>query len=163
MERDSAGITIVDNDLARLPSTCAVSSTPTVTIGTSAGAPEYELHRVFGATRLSDDRIVLVNQGTQQIRFYDQTGQFVAQTGRAGEGPGEFRRAYHLWVTPGDSIWVGDYVPWQFHIFGPDGTHTRTVRPMPLYANLPAGARQAEPAVLGAERSNAGSLPRSAH
>lgn len=136
--RDSAGVAITENDLARLSASCAIPSTPTVSIGASEGEDAYQLHRVMGARRLSDGRIVLVNQGSQQIRFYDQSGKFVSQAGRPGRGPGEFSNAFYLWVLPGDTIWVGDYRPWQFLVFGPDGTWKRTVRPSPQYINSPA-------------------------
>ncbi len=136
--RDSAGITIVDNDLSQPVAACAVDSTPAVVIGSADGGADYELHRVFGATRLSDGRIVLVNQGTQQIRYYDSTGRFLRSAGRAGEGPGEFRDAFYLWALPGDTVWVGDYRPWQFLVFTPEGDWVRTVRPTPFYLNTPA-------------------------
>jgi hypothetical protein len=136
--RDSAGITIVENDLTRLSATCALDSMPTVSIGADTGASEYQLYRVFGARRLSDDRIVLVNQGSEEIRFYDRQGKFLGRAGRAGEGPGEFRNAFHLWALPGDTIWVGDYRPWEFDVFAPDGTWLRAVKPTPQYPNSPS-------------------------
>jgi hypothetical protein len=136
--RDSAGLTIVENDLARSAAACTIPATPSVSIGTDVGEEPYQLHRVMGARRLSDGRIVVVNQGSQQIRFYDQSGKFLTQAGREGRGPGEFANAFQLWILPGDSIWVGDYDPWQFLIFGPDGTWTRTVRPRPQYINSPS-------------------------
>ncbi len=135
--RDSAGIAITENDLASLTSSCAISSAPTVSIGSVEGDEAYQLHRVFGARRLSDGRIVLVNQGSQSIRFYDASGKFVGQAGRPGRGPGEFENAFYHWVLPGDTIWVGDYRPWQFHVFAHDGTWRRTVRPSPQYNNSP--------------------------
>jgi hypothetical protein len=134
---DSAGVAIVDNDLAQLSAVCTLDSTPTITIGTDSGAAEYELYRVFGARRLSDGRIVLVNQGSQEIRFYDRQGTFLSRAGRAGQGPGEFRDAFHLWALPGDTIWVGDYRPWEFDVFAPDGTWIRAVKPSPQYVNVP--------------------------
>jgi hypothetical protein len=137
VERDSAGIMIVENDAQRVVPSCAVGPEPVVTIGTAAGAPEYELFRVFGAVRLSDGRIALVNQGSQQLRIYDAEGRFLTAAGRAGEGPGEFRNAFYLWALPGDTIWVGDYRPWQYHVFSPEGTWIRTVRPEPTYGNSP--------------------------
>ena len=135
VRRDSAGIEIIENDLERFQATCEVGAAPTVTIGTDEGDEKYQLYRVFGARRLSDGRIALVNQGSQQLRFYDQQGRFVSQTGRAGEGPGEFRDAFHLWVLPGDTVWVGDYRPWRFLVFGPDGQWVRTVQADPMYIN----------------------------
>ena len=135
--RDSAGVAIAENDLARLASTCTMAPAPTVSIGAAEGEEVYQLYRVFGARKLSDGRIVLVNQGSQQLRFYDATGKFLNATGREGRGPGEFENAFYLWVLPGDSVWVGDYRPWQFHVFGPDGTWKHTVRPTPQYYNSP--------------------------
>jgi hypothetical protein len=136
--RDSSGIVIVENDLARLPLMCVVGDAPTIAIGSTDGASEYELHRVFGASRLGDGRIVLVNQGSSQLRFYDASGRFLMSAGRSGSGPGEFRDAFYLWVLPGDTIWVGDYDPWQFLVFSPAGHWVRTVRPTPEYVNSPA-------------------------
>jgi hypothetical protein len=137
MVSDSAGIAIVHNDLARLTATCPVDGEPDLVIGDPARGEEHELYRVFGATRLDDGRIALVNQGSQELRYYDGDGAFLGAAGRAGEGPGEFRNAFYLWRLPGDTVWVGDYGPWQYHLFDPDGEWVRSVRPRPEYANPP--------------------------
>jgi hypothetical protein len=136
-ESDSAGITIVANDLNGFDQVCRVGATPAAVIGSADGGPEYELYRVFGASVLSDGRIVLVNQGSQELRFYDAAGRHLMSSGRKGGGPGEFSDAFHVWVLPGDTVWVGDYRPWQFLVFAPDGKWNRTVRPVPLYPNVP--------------------------
>ena len=136
--RDSAGVSIAENDLEKLSATCTIDSAPAVTIGAEGGPPEYQLHRVFGARRLSDGQIVLANQGSQEIRFYDREGKFVRRAGREGQGPGEFSDAFHLWSMPGDTVWVGDYRPWEFEVFAPDGKWVRGVRPMPQYLNSPS-------------------------
>lgn len=135
--RDSAGVTIVENGpLADLPA-CAVDPAPTVSIGRARGEDAYQLYRVFGARRLSDGRIAVVNQGSQELRLYDADGRFLRASGREGEGPGEFRDAFQLWIRPGDTIVVGDYRPWRYHVFAPDGEWVRTVTPEPLYPNPP--------------------------
>ncbi|HKS06125.1 MAG TPA: hypothetical protein VJR92_07400 [Gemmatimonadaceae bacterium] len=139
VQQDSAGIAIVSNDLARLTTICTVSAAPTVAIGSADGGEEYELHRVFGATQLRDGSIALVNQGTQQVRFYDRAGKFIKSSGRAGRGPGEFSDAFLMWNRPGDTIYVGNYVPWELHVFAPDGRFVRTVKPTPQYFNNPGG------------------------
>ena len=136
--RDSAGITVVDNDVERATAACTIDSAPAVRIGTAEGDETYQFFRVFGARRLSDGRIVVVNQGSQQLRFYDSTGKYLSASGREGQGPGEFSNAFYLWVLPGDTIWVGDYRPFQFLVFAPDGAWKRTVRPSPAYTNSPA-------------------------
>jgi hypothetical protein len=135
--RDSAGIAIVTNDLARLTAGCAVDSAPTTLIGVAEGAPEYMFHRVFGATQLSDGRIVVVNQGSNEIRYYDRMGKFLMRAGREGQGPGEFSNAFYIWPTRGDTVYVGDYRPWQFLVFDANGAWVRTVRPDPEYINPP--------------------------
>lgn len=135
--RDSAGIAVVTNDLTRLTAECAVDSVPTTLIGVAEGAPEYMLHRVFGATQLSDGRIVVVNQGSNELRYYDRDGKFLMQAGREGRGPGEFSNAFYIWPTRGDTVYVGDYRPWQFLVFDANGSWVRTVRPMPEYINPP--------------------------
>jgi hypothetical protein len=93
--RDSAGVAIVDNDVAALTDVCGIGDRPEITIGAADAGPDYELYRVFGASRLSDGRIVLVNQGSQQLRFYDAAGRFLDAVGRAGRGPGEFADAFY--------------------------------------------------------------------
>jgi hypothetical protein len=134
---DSSGIAIVSNDLTRLRASCSVSATPTLSIGTDEGEEESELFRVFGATRLTDGTVVLVNGGSQQIRFFAPDGKFLRAAGRAGRGPGEFSDAFYIHWLPGDTLYVGDYRPFQFLVFGPDGQWVRTVRPNPLYPNSP--------------------------
>ncbi len=133
--RDSASVSIVDNDLSRLGATCAVDAEPLLSIGDTEGEEPYQLYRVFGATRLSDGRIALVNQGSQEVRYYDPSGEFLASAGGAGEGPGEFRNAFYLWAQPGDTLWVGDYFPWRFNVFGPAGRFLKTVRLEGDYVN----------------------------
>jgi hypothetical protein len=135
--RDSARIAIVTNDLARLPETCAVDTAPSVLIGVAEGPDEYMLNRVFGATQLSDGRIVVVNQGSEELRYYDRNGRFLMRAGRHGRGPGEFSRAFYIWPTRGDTVYVGDYRPWQFLVFDGNGTWVKTVRPIPDYINPP--------------------------
>ena len=137
-ERDSAGIRIVEHGTAALSETCAVDSVPSVRIGVAFGPEEYQFYRVFGATQLSDGRIVVVNQGSQEIRYYSPDGTFIRRSGRAGQGPGEFSDAFYIWQTRDDTVYVGDYDPWQFEVFSPEGDWVRMVQPEPVYANSPA-------------------------
>jgi hypothetical protein len=106
---DSSGVVMAHNQAGAMPA-CAVSDAPSVSIGEADGEEAYQFYRLFGATRLSDGRIAVVN---------------------------EFRDAFYLWQLPGDTIWVGDYRPFQFLVFSPEGEWVRTVRPTPEYANSP--------------------------
>ena len=136
--RDSLGVAIVETDFRMASAVCEIPPQPSVSIGVAEGADEYMFYRVFGSRQLSDGRIAVVNQGSQQVRFYDSEGRFLHAAGREGEGPGEFRDAFYIWRLRGDTLWVGDYRPWQFLVFEPDGEWVRTVRPSPQYVNSPA-------------------------
>lgn len=135
--RDSAGIRIVEN-AATSGDTCVVSAIPALDLGVVEGPAEYQFHRVFDAATLSDGRIAVVNQGSGEIRIFSADGTFEHAFGGEGGGPGEFRRVFQLWVTAGDTLVVGDYRPWRFSIFTPEGEFVRAVVPEPLYPNVPS-------------------------
>jgi hypothetical protein len=116
---------------------CRIAPEPSVSIGAPSGQQAYVLSSVFGASLMSDGRIVLVNGGTNNIRFYDPRGRHLMTAGREGDGPGEFRNPFYLFVLPGDTTWVGDYSPWRFHVYAPNGAWVRTVQPIPEYFNNP--------------------------
>lgn len=134
---DSSGVAIVTNDLERLDASCSIGDTPKLSIGIEDGGEEYMLDRVFGAARLSDGRIVLANGSTWQLRYYDSTGTYIRSTGRQGDGPGEFRSPFHLHRLPGDTVYAGDYSPFRFLVFAPDGQWVRTIDPVPQQLNSP--------------------------
>ena len=129
--RDSAGITIVENNLERLGQTCSIGRKPSLVLGGVEGDEQQQLFRVFGAARLGDDRIALVNDGSKEVRIYDRQGQLRTRMGREGGGPGEFQNAFYFSVLPGDTLWVANYPPFEFVIFTADGKFIRTVRPQP--------------------------------
>lgn len=140
VESDSSGVAVVQNDLTRLTDHCTIEREPQVVIGAAIGDPAYQLYRVFGGTVLTDGRIALVDQGSRQLRFYDPEGQFLFAAGQEGDGPGEFQRSFLLWRLPGDTLWVGDYGPWEFEVFSPSGEWVRQVRPLPAQPNTPQGS-----------------------
>ena len=74
--RDSAGIHIVENAGPAWDADGAwhLGEQPLVDIGGLEGDPDYELYRVSSAVRLPDGRIVIGNSGTNEIRFYDESG-----------------------------------------------------------------------------------------
>lgn len=136
--RDSSGVAIVENDLARLTRSCTIAAEPTVSIGVEEGEEAYMLARLAGAARLSDGRIVIAERSTHSVRYFDATGRHLLSSGRRGDGPGEFREPFYLHVIPGDTIYVGDFRPFRFLVFGPEGKWVRTVTPDPMEINTPA-------------------------
>ena len=103
--RDSADIRIVENTTPQWQEgeTWRLSPEPVVDIG-SGDIEGDQLFRVAGALRLSDDRIVVANSGTNEIRFYGPGGAFLSVSGRQGEGPGEFTALSGLGRYVGDSL-----------------------------------------------------------
>lgn len=107
---DSAGVEIVMN---RGPAWSEgegwrVESEFALSIGTVEGDPAYELHRVVGAVRLPHGDIVVLNSGSNELRFYDATGQHLRSVGGKGDGPGEFQSPFLIFALAGDTVVVWD-------------------------------------------------------
>jgi hypothetical protein len=110
LERDSAGISIVESVAPAWPTGAewSVSPDPVVTIGAASGAEAEQLYRVRGVARLANGDVALVNGGTHDVRIYSPTGAYVRRFGREGHGPGEFRFPNRLWRLPADSLAIAD-------------------------------------------------------
>lgn len=132
---DSAGVRIVYSDPASSDATCVISEVPTVVIGDDENDENQWFSSVRDAARMSDGSIAAVDQATAQIRIYDSAGEHLRTMGRHGEGPGEFQDPYQMWVAAGDTIWVGDYSPWRYNLFAPDGEFVRLVGLTPQFIN----------------------------
>lgn len=55
------------------------------------------------------------------ISVFDADGNFLRTIGREGEGPGEFRRAGQLFVTPDNKVAVAQTMPGKIVLLEPDG------------------------------------------
>jgi hypothetical protein len=129
--RDSAGIAIVENPaaLADRPFELRLSNEPVADIGVVDGAPEYQLFGVSSALPLADGRIVVVNAGTQELRFFDEAGTFINATGGSGEGPGEYRYPEVLRSPWPDSLIVYDNGHRRFSVLDTNGAFVRSITP----------------------------------
>jgi hypothetical protein len=134
--------------LTAIPRFAAVSqrlsleSRPSLDIGNVDGSAQYQLFRVSSVLRLDDGRIVVANNGTNELRIYSPRGSFIAAIGRAGAGPGEFRSINGVHVVGRDSLFVFDAVLQRVSILSGDGRfHTSlnveptgdALRPLRLY------------------------------
>ncbi|MEX2284826.1 MAG: hypothetical protein WEE89_20225 [Gemmatimonadota bacterium] len=137
--RDSAGVQLVTNTapLWNAGDQWRLSAEPTLDIGTTAGAPEYELAGAHGPVRLSDGRIAVANGQTDEIRFYDAAGNYIRSAGRSGEGPGEFSQLYRLRKFAGDSLLALNPIS-TTSIFTADGQYIRRfdLDPVPRRMNI---------------------------
>lgn len=105
-ERDSAGIAIVDNS-PPYPE-WRLDGAAELRIGVAEGDAAYQLHDVRFAARLSDGRIVLIDGGASEIRWYSASGEHRSSVGRRGAGPGEFLGIRSAILTDGDTLVVHD-------------------------------------------------------
>jgi hypothetical protein len=125
-ESDSAGITIVIN---RPPyPNWHVADSPVVRIGVREGEAAYQLHDVQFAARLTDGRVVVVDGGSQEVRWYTMSGVHRSSLGRRGAGPGEFGNIRSVVVTPDDSILVMDFANQRITWLSPDEALVREHR-----------------------------------
>ena len=100
--RDSSGVQIVSNpSVVTGDSGCVrVDTVPALTIGGARAEGPYDVQNAFGARRLPDGGVVVLNGATAELRFFDRRGRHVRTVGRFGSGPGEFRK-------PGVPVWFG--------------------------------------------------------
>jgi hypothetical protein len=123
VERDSAGITVVENEGPY--ETWQVEPSPVVRIGVVEGDSAYQFHRIAFAGRLSDGRIVVVNGGTREIRWFGPDGLYETGAGRQGQGPGEFETIASVVLTPADTLIVDDPRNQRVTWITPSGTIVR--------------------------------------
>ena len=125
-ERDSAGVTIVENTAFEVPAELAwrVSEEPILTIGAVSGAPEQQFAQIQGVARLSDGRIAVLEGQVSELRYFSASGRHLLTVGGTGPGPGEIGSAWALTRLPGDSLLVEDLYT-AYVIFRPDGSFDR--------------------------------------
>ena len=136
---DSAGVRVVVSDPSASDAMCAVGEEPLLVVGNREDDPAHLFGDVAGAARLSDGSVAVVDPTVDQVRIFDETGEHLRSLGRMGDGPGEFRNAWYVWVRPGDTLWVGDYRPWRYNVFAADGAWSRAVELDPIYPNPSRG------------------------
>lgn len=124
-ERDSAGITIVENVAADSTAwTWWSLEGPRLDIGGETAEGAEVLFRVAGAVRLDDGILVVANGGSSELRFFDTTGAAVRSTGGAGDGPGEFRGLGAIFLA-GDTLLAYDVQLRRMSVFTRDGRFVR--------------------------------------
>lgn len=139
LEIDSTGARIVSFDPLASDAVCSLGEEPTFLVGDDEGSEELWFSRVLGVARLSDGSVAVADDVSSEVRIFDAAGNHLRSMGRRGEGPGEFDHIWFMWRVPGDTLWVGDYRPWRYHLYTPAGEHVRTVTMNPLYENRARG------------------------
>lgn len=89
--------------------------------------PEAQpLHRVTGAHRFADGRLVVADAGSSSLLFFDRDGRFDHAAGRAGAGPGEYRQLRLLAAFGGDSLLAFDGALRRVTVLDPTGRVVRS-------------------------------------
>jgi len=128
--RDSAGIAIAENAAGAVDAAArwSLDDAPSLSIGVLEGDSAYQLFRVGGAARLADGRVVALNAGSGELRFFGPDGTHLRSVGRNGDGPGEFRTPRALVHLAGDSLLVWDERLQRVSVFDGEGTFVRFSR-----------------------------------
>lgn len=125
--RDSAGVAILEYpDGAKTPA-WSLASEPAFSLGGMSGDPDRELYQAFRAVRLSDGRVAVANQGTEELRIHGPDGALLRKMGREGGGPGEFQEMGGVVRLPGDTLAVWDWTAKRVTVYDPAGELARVI------------------------------------
>lgn len=128
-QRDSAGIEIIESLAPTWHGSgpWSVGLPPLVDLAVAGEGPMHQFYRITDATFGPGGTVVVANSGTGEVRFYESSGRFLASVGRAGDGPGEFRRLSSVQVYTPDSVVAFDYWQGRATVLGPTGMLGRTI------------------------------------
>lgn len=129
--RDSAGVTIVENDHLQPAWGDAgwrLTRQPLVQIGSVSSDGPDQLFGITQSQLLPSGEILIVNSRAHDVRVFDETGRHRRTIGRRGEGPGEFRSPWHAYPLPGDSLLVVDLYR-AVSVFDSQGAYARRFVP----------------------------------
>jgi hypothetical protein len=88
-----------------------VDPVPEIVVGVDDQLPGNALHRVAGATRLSDGRLVIANGGSSELRYFGADGKLIGSVGGYGEGPSSFKLLVNIVRGRADTVMVLTYDP----------------------------------------------------
>jgi hypothetical protein len=127
--RDSAGVEVARSTGPAWPDGrgWTLAESPLLAIGSADGGPDA-LYSVGAIVPLSDGRFALAHRSRNEIVWFDSTGARLVESGREGDGPGEFRAVSRLFRLPGDTLLVVDGAINRLSVFGPDGRYRRSSR-----------------------------------
>lgn len=121
-----------------------LSDTPLVTIGGRDERLDYQTVYNSGALRLSDGQLVLADDATRELRFYDATGKHLRTAGGQGRGPGEFDRLRAIARLWADTVFAWDQNQSRWSLFSADGAHLRTA-PLPALHEIRGAVQRRHP------------------
>lgn len=122
LSRDSAGVTIVENDT--LPERLTLG--PRLYRLGEVDGPR-SLHQVRHVFLMAGGGVGVVETSTGLVRFFEERGRPAGEVGGRGEGPGEFRLLWWATRLPGDTLLALDLAyPTTLSVFDPGGGFVRS-------------------------------------
>mgnify|MGYP001128130589 CR=1 FL=1 len=79
-------------------------------IGVELGDSNYVFGTIAGVDFTEDGRLLVLDQGSKQVKIYSRDGHYLGSIGRQGSGPGEFQMPTGITVLAGGLVAVAD--PW---------------------------------------------------
>lgn len=123
------GVEIVENrTLAADSLSWRFDTVPDLIIGMADGPEEYLIGRLAGYLRRSDGSVLVGDATSGTVRLFDDSGKFIAQFGRSGDGPGEYRVLQTVAPHLADSLLVIDYEGNRGTILTPRMEYVRSFR-----------------------------------
>ena len=121
-------------------------------VGSLAGEDWEQFGRIAGLAFDGSGNLYVLDRQAARVVVVAPDASHLRTFGRAGDGPGEFRRATRIAVTAEGRAMVFDGEQSTFHIFDPGGQLVRTVR-------LPGGALMTTMPDLDAAGAGLGVIP----
>ncbi|MDE0358146.1 MAG: hypothetical protein OXN92_10525 [Gammaproteobacteria bacterium] len=151
VQRDSAGIEIVEamRPLWGDSSGWSIDRDPLVDLTLTGSGPNHEFFRSGSMKQRPDGSLMIANTGSEEVRVYSATGEFVGSFGGEGDGPGEFR-GLSVIENAGDTLLAVDSNG-RVTLVAPDLAVVRTISIAPFTLDLhyvETGAILPEPRAL---------------
>ncbi|MEX0893035.1 MAG: hypothetical protein WEB88_12780 [Gemmatimonadota bacterium] len=138
-ETDSAGVRIVESPGTVLEAALPwrVDTVPDLELGRDDADLATQFTSISGIGGVGGGGFVVVDGGSQELRWFDASGQHVRTSGGPGSGPGEFRSPLLVRRFQSDSLMVFDRRERRFTLVASDGSGARTLAPRDVAGGTP--------------------------
>lgn len=103
-----------------------ISFEESLTLGQEQGENHLMFYKLRDLTVDSDLNLYVLDAGNHRIIKFKKNGEFVWQTGRKGQGPGEFQYPRNITFSHEGEVVVGDSR--HIHFFNKEGKYLRSLR-----------------------------------